>query len=109
MYINVNTNEASYEPISPCYEVDSGMAKIISTLNKKGYSTFMCCSGHLNTNELYTFILFNNPPKFDYLLNKGWKVWKNKYNKIGIYKRGKCKEKELRKRLGELRVWVGEV
>ena len=48
-YINNNT----YEIINNVFEVDDLMGETISILNKKGYHTLYCCSGHVKDYRLY--------------------------------------------------------
>lgn len=48
-YINNNT----YEIINNVFEVDDLMGETISILNKKGYHTLYCCSGHVKDHRLY--------------------------------------------------------
>ncbi|MBZ9622990.1 hypothetical protein G9F71_008990 [Clostridium sp. FP2] len=52
---------------SPLFEVDEFLAPIISTLNKKGYKTEYCCSGHLNDID---FGGFNTPNADCYIIFK---------------------------------------
>lgn len=57
---------------APLFEVDEMIAPIISLLNKKGYKTKYCCSGHLNeviykdssTPHNDCYIMFANKNKF---------------------------------------------
>lgn len=48
-YINNNT----YEIINNVFEVGDLMGETISILNKKGYHTLYCCSGHVKDHRLY--------------------------------------------------------
>ena len=41
-------------------EIDEGMFEIIILLNKKGYRTITCCSGHDYEDNSDGYILFNN-------------------------------------------------
>jgi hypothetical protein len=43
-------------------EVDDMIIDTIILLNKKGYKTKFCCSGHLNENHFGTYIMFINRP-----------------------------------------------
>ena len=43
-------------PDSKIIEVDDDIAEAISILNKKGYKTEYCCSGHISSNEYYSMI-----------------------------------------------------
>lgn len=51
----------------PLTEIDEMIAPVISILNKKGYRTRFCCSGHCHSGHCfdgsitdYTYILFEN-------------------------------------------------
>lgn len=44
-------------PDSKIIEVDDDIAEAISLLNKKGYKTKYCCSGHANKHEYYSGII----------------------------------------------------
>ena len=48
-YINKNT----FEIVDNIFEVDEYIADTISVLNKKGYYTLYCCSGHSRDPRLY--------------------------------------------------------
>ena len=48
-YIDNNT----YEIIDNIFEVDEDIAEAISLLNKKGYKTMYCCSGHVKDPRIY--------------------------------------------------------
>lgn len=70
-YININT----FEIIDNIIEVDEDIAKTISILNKKGYYTKFCCSGHLKDPRLYEMYHRKNDMKYDdidlgYIVNK---------------------------------------
>jgi len=43
-------------PDSEIIEVDDDIAEAISILNKKGYKTEYCCSGHISANKYYSMI-----------------------------------------------------
>lgn len=46
MYIRSDTFELSSCKTDDCFEVDDAIAEIIVVLNRKGYRTAFCCSGH---------------------------------------------------------------
>lgn len=48
-YLNGNT----FEIVNDIFEVDELIAETISILNKKGYHTLYCCSGHVKDPRLY--------------------------------------------------------
>lgn len=48
-YLNSNT----FEIVNDIFEVDELIAETISILNKKGYHTLYCCSGHVKDSRLY--------------------------------------------------------
>lgn len=48
-YIDSNT----FEIVNDIFEVDDLMGETISILNKKGYHTLHCCSGHVKDPRLY--------------------------------------------------------
>lgn len=48
-YLNSNT----FEIINNVFEVDDLMGETISILNRKGYHTLYCCSGHVKDPRLY--------------------------------------------------------
>ena len=48
-YLNGNT----FEIVNDIFEVDDLIAETISILNKKGYHTLYCCSGHVKDPRLY--------------------------------------------------------
>ena len=48
-YLNNNT----FEIVNDIFEVDDLIGKTISILNKKGYHTLYCCSGHVKDPRLY--------------------------------------------------------
>ena len=49
MYIKNNTFELSRCKADNCFEVDDAIVKAIAVLNRKGYRTAFCCSGHPDT------------------------------------------------------------
>lgn len=48
-YIDKNT----FEFVDNVFEVDEDIANTISILNKKGYHTLYCCSGHVKDSRIY--------------------------------------------------------
>lgn len=46
-------NSKTFEIMDDYFEVDDDIANSISLLNKKGYHTLFCCSGHLKDPRLY--------------------------------------------------------
>lgn len=48
-YLNSNT----FEIINNVFEVDDLIGETISILNRKGYHTLYCCSGHVKDHRLY--------------------------------------------------------
>ena len=46
-------NSKTFEIIDDVFEVDEDIAEAISILNKKGYYTKYCCSGHVKDPRLY--------------------------------------------------------
>lgn len=70
-YIDTNT----FEIIDNIIEVDEDIAETISILNKKGYYTMFCCSGHLKDPRLYEMYHRKNDIEYDdidfgYIVNK---------------------------------------
>lgn len=53
-YLNGNT----FEIVNDIFEVDDLIAETISILNKKGYHTLYCCSGHVKDPRLYENIIY---------------------------------------------------
>lgn len=53
-YINFQTKEIENSKTEFNFEVDDLMAETISILNKKGYFTTACCSGHTEYNDWVT-------------------------------------------------------
>ena len=46
-------NSETFEIMNNIIEVDEAIAETISILNKKGYYTKYCCSGHVKDPRLY--------------------------------------------------------
>ena len=46
-------NSKTFEIVDDVFEVDEDIAEAISILNKKGYHTKYCCSGHVKDPRLY--------------------------------------------------------
>lgn len=70
-YIDINT----FEIVDNIIEVDEDIAETISILNKKGYYTKFCCSGHVKDSRLYEMYHRNNDIEYDdtnlgYMVNK---------------------------------------
>lgn len=55
-YINKNT----FDVVDNIFEVDELLAETISMLNKKGYYTKYCCSGHVKDPRIYELTKGNN-------------------------------------------------
>ena len=74
MYISEESFEILENPGENSFEVDDLIAPAISMLNKRGYVTAWCCSGHAEHEErpIYAYISFwfgETPPEY---LPKGW-------------------------------------
>ena len=70
-YIDTNT----FEIVDNIIEVDEDIAETISILNKKGYYTNFCCSGHIKDPRLYEMYHRKNEIEYDdidlgYIVNK---------------------------------------
>ena len=46
-------NKETFEIVDNVFEVDEDISQTISILNKKGYYTKYCCSGHAKDPRLY--------------------------------------------------------
>ena len=72
-------NKETFEIVDNVFEVDEGIAQTISILNKKGYYTKYCCSGHEKDPRLYELYNVKNNDDFE-LKNLGYIVNKNDDN-----------------------------
>lgn len=61
------------------FDIDELMITPIQVLNKKGYQTRFCCSGHIFSNPLHSYIMFNKVYDF----KDAPKDWK-KYNTASL-------------------------
>lgn len=55
----------NFEIVNNIFEVDEDIAKTISILNKKGYYTKFCCSGHIKDPRLYEMYNKKNDVVYD--------------------------------------------
>jgi hypothetical protein len=84
---------------SKLIEIDNLLTPIVSMLNKKGYKTLSCCSGHNDnhpTNKTYIKFQKEYEPK---IIPNGFKIRKDDYQNTIIYRyhpKPKCKD-ELEK------------
>lgn len=116
-----------------CLKIDDGIVPVIQTLNRKGYFTQECCSGHpfkgTEHKSRHCYIVFEKgvslpflPPEFtierSYITINGTKMIINKYNKsdeynIGIKKLEKMlvEKPELQKEISNTiwRDWKSDV
>ena len=73
---NLYNDREDVRIFEPVFECDELIAPVISILNRKGYKTQFCCSGHVNSRSLYKddlqrcYIMFNY--KKDLLLESGF-------------------------------------
>lgn len=80
------------DTFSYLYEIDDLMIPVIINLNKKGYKTFTCCSGHLHSqDETYVSFTNKNDKEMKEFYKSLWKLYplkdfklNTKYG-IGIY------------------------
>ena len=131
-YINSNTWEAYHDEFDyrynqeNCFEVDENLVLCILELNKKGYKTKHCCSGHMFdristrfngnkkmrswNNECY--ISFDDKVDFKTLPERFFKEVNNKYKTITIRKFYFSKEgtierqKEIHETILDLYKWI---
>ena len=71
---NKYIDKKTFEIIDNVFEVDEDIADTISILNKKGYYTKYCCSGHVKDPNIYYMykeesILENKDNEVDYTVN----------------------------------------
>lgn len=59
-------NKETFEIVDNVFEVDEDIAQTISILNKKGYSTKYCCSGHAKNPRLYELYNVKNSDDFEF-------------------------------------------
>ena len=68
-------DKETFEIVDNIFEVDEDIAETISVLNKKGYYTKYCCSGHVTDPRLYELYNVKNDDEFElknlgYIVNK---------------------------------------
>lgn len=71
---NKYIDKETFEIVDNVFEVDEDIADTISILNKKGYYTKFCCSGHVKDPRIYEMykdesILENKDNKIGYMVN----------------------------------------
>lgn len=71
---NKYIDKKTFEIVDNVFEVDEDIAGTISILNKKGYYTKFCCSGHVKDPRIYEMykdesILENKDNKIGYMVN----------------------------------------
>ena len=59
-------NKETFEIVDNVFEVDEDIAQTISILNKKGYYTKYCCSGHAKDPRLYELYNVKNNDDFEF-------------------------------------------
>lgn len=59
-------NKETFELVNNIFEVDEDIAQTVSILNKKGYYTKYCCSGHTKDPRLYELCNVKNNDDFEY-------------------------------------------
>jgi len=72
-------DKETFEIVDNVFEVDEDIAETISILNKKGYYTKYCCSGHVKDPRLYELYNIKNSDEFE-LKNLGYIVNQKKDN-----------------------------
>ena len=72
-------NKETFEIVDNVFEVDGDIAQVISILNKKGYHTKYCCSGHAKDSRLYELYNVKNNDDFEFK-NLGYIVNQEKSN-----------------------------
>ena len=70
-------------------ELDDDIAESIIELNKKGYETFACCSGHNTKDSWYGYIYFNTRLLKKYGKPDGWYYEKELFPEAVIEERGR--------------------
>lgn len=68
-------DKETFEIVDNIFEIDEDIAETISVLNKKGYYTKYCCSGHVTNPRLYELYNVKNDDEFElknlgYIVNK---------------------------------------
>ena len=63
---NKYIDKTTFEIVDNVFEVDEDIALAISILNKKGYYTKFCCSGHAKDPRLYELYNVNNDDNFEF-------------------------------------------
>lgn len=109
MYISEDNFEILESPGKNRFEVDDLIAPAISRLNKLGYVTAFCCSGHADHEErpIYAYISFwfgETPPEY---LPEGW-FWEE--DGVMMYEYKNTEQKALSHEIAgvmkELSVWA---
>lgn len=59
-------NKETFEIVDNVFEVDEDISQTISILNKKGYYTKYCCSGHAKDPRLYELYNVKNNDDFEF-------------------------------------------
>lgn len=59
-------NKETFEIVDNVFEVDEDISQTISILNKKGYYTKYCCSGHAKDPKLYELYNVKNNDDFEF-------------------------------------------
>lgn len=72
-------NKETFEIVDNVFEVDEDIAQTISILNKKGYYTKYCCSGHVKDPRLYELYNVKNDQDFEFK-NFGYIINQEKSN-----------------------------
>lgn len=72
-------NKKTFEIVDNVFEVDEDIAQTISILNKKGYYTKYCCSGHAKDSRLYELYNVKNDQDFEFK-NFGYIINQEKSN-----------------------------
>jgi tRNA(Phe) wybutosine-synthesizing methylase Tyw3 len=92
-------------------EIDDNITDVIITLNRKGYVTTDCCSGHISQNVTCVYVYFKKLYEFDFEPN-GFDVIKwNDRTLVTFYKRKRNQSDEeiemiLRGKIKILKRWV---